>query len=94
MQEACLLKVMEYLAYSLPTIIAFKHTDFPDPVPFLLQIPNNENGVAGSLDEIRRFVEGWMGRRVDKAAIAHLDSDIKEQKRLAFFEQIISENRH
>ena len=94
MQEACPLKVMEYLAYSLPTIIAFKHTDFPDPVPFLLQIPNNENGVAGSLDEIRRFVESWMGRRVDKAAIAHLDSDIKEQKRLAFFEQIISENRH
>jgi len=93
MQEACPLKVMEYLAYGLPTIIAFKHTDFPNPVPFLLQIPNREDGVPSSLDEIQRFVESWMGRRVDKAAIAHLDSDIKEQKRLAFFEEITAENR-
>jgi len=92
MQEACPLKVMEYLAYGLPTIIAFKHTDFPDTVPFLLQVPNNEDGVVSSLDEIRRFVEGWMGRRVDKADIAHLDSGIKEQKRLAFFEHIVAKN--
>ena len=39
MNEACTLKVREYLAFGIPTIIGYKDSDFPGSVPFLLELP-------------------------------------------------------
>ena len=86
------LKLREYLAYGLPSIIAYQDTDFPDKVPFLLQIPNTENNIVDNFHKIEDFVQQWKGKRVDRAQIKHLDSSEKEQMRLSFLESIIQKN--
>ena len=87
MNEASPLKVREYLAFGLPTIIAYDETDFPGSQSFLLKIPNTENNVIDSLSEIEHFVLEWKGKRVNKELIAHLDIHNKERIRLNFFKK-------
>ena len=82
--EASPLKVAEYLARGLPTIIGYTDTRFPSGAPFLLQIPNTEDNVESSLDDISRFVLDWMGRRIDPKTITSIDSHVIERRRLAF----------
>ncbi len=90
MHEASPIKLREYLASGLPAIIGYEDTDFPGGAPFLLQIPNSADGVRRSTAQIEAFVRSWMGRRVPRAAIRHLDVGEKERTRLAFFEQVLS----
>jgi hypothetical protein len=78
------LKVREYLALGLPVIVGCGDPDFPDPVEFILELPNTESNVGDHDAEIERFVESWQGRRVLRAAIANLDLGIKEHERLEF----------
>jgi len=90
MDEASNLKVREYLAHGLPTIIAHTDTDFADSDPwFLLSLPNVERNVDEGVDEIERFVERVRGRRVERSEIEHLASRGKEAQRLAFFEDVL-----
>lgn len=84
LSEASPLKVAEYLAYGIPAITSYTDTRFPDGAPFLLQIPNTDDNVESSLDRIGDFVQGWMGRRVDRKAIACIDARIIERRRLDF----------
>jgi glycosyltransferase involved in cell wall biosynthesis len=84
MSEASPLKVREYLAHGLPTIIGYEDTDFPEPVPFLLRIADRPGNVREALPEIRRFALQWRGRRVLRADIRRLDSTEKERQRLEF----------
>lgn len=89
MQETSALKFIEYLAYGLPTIIAYTETHYPDSVPeFVLQIPNTEDNMQQSAEAIAQFVAAWRGRRVPRNAITHLDTSATENRRLAFFEQL------
>jgi len=88
MSEASPLKVREYLARGVPTLVGYEDTDFPDPAPFLLCIPNRPDGVMSSLQEIAAFVERSRGVRVPRSAIQHLDISAKEALRLAFLEAI------
>ena len=88
MHEACPLKVREYLAYGIPTIIGYRDTDFPDPVSWLLQIPNTPDNVTSSFTRIERFVCSAMGKRVPREKIRHLDVVTKEGQRLAFMDSI------
>jgi glycosyl transferase family 4 len=90
LKEASPLKVREYLAYGLPTIIAHRDTDFPDGAPFLLRILNEPGGIDRSTDAIRDFVIEWRGRRVDRSSIRHIDMAEKERERLAFFSRVVS----
>ncbi|MEZ0239310.1 MAG: glycosyltransferase [Chloroflexota bacterium] len=84
MSEASALKVAEYLAYGIPVILGNSESAFPDGAPFLLQLSNTEDNVEQSFDRIRAFVLGWMGRRVDRASIASIDSRLVERRRLDF----------
>lgn len=90
MSEASPLKVAEYLAYGIPTIIGHSETRFPSGAPFLLQIPNTEDNVETSLERIEAFVQGWMGRRVDRDAIASIDTRMLERRRLDFIMQSLA----
>lgn len=85
MQEASPLKTREYLARSLPTIIGYRDTDFPDDAPFLLRIANTAGNVDDEVDRIRQFVSAAQGMRVPREAIQQIDSTVKEQRRLDFF---------
>jgi hypothetical protein len=89
MQEACPLKVREYLAYGLPVIIGCKDTDFTESAPFILRLPNSEDNIETSLSAIESFVSKWKGKRVPREAIAHLDLEVKESQRVKFFEDVL-----
>jgi hypothetical protein len=84
MQETSAIKVCEYLAYGLPTIIGYQETNFLEPVPFLLQLPNTPADPSIYVPDIVRFVDAWRGQRVPRAEIGHLDVRVKERQRLAF----------
>lgn len=88
MYEAAPLKVREYLAFGLPTIIAYDDTDLSRPHDAILQLPNTPDNVSANLETIRQFVLRVKGTRIPRAQIAHLDGRQKEQRRLAFFRSL------
>ena len=89
MEEACPLKVREYLACGLPTIIAYEDTDFPDGHPLILQLPNTPDNVESQEEPIRQFVNRTQGKRIARDSIIGIDSTQKEYKRLEFFQQCL-----
>jgi hypothetical protein len=82
MNEACPLKVREYLAYGLPVILGCVDSDIPQGAPYALHISNTEDNVATHLREIQSFVESWRGKRVPRNQVAHMDWAVKEDARL------------
>jgi glycosyltransferase involved in cell wall biosynthesis len=82
--ESSPLKVREYLAYGLPTIIGFQDSDFPQGAPFLLQIGNRPDNVMSSVAKIEEFVNAWQNKRVSHDDIHLLDVRVKEKKRFDF----------
>lgn len=95
MQETSALKFTEYLAYGLPTIIAYTETHYPNGVPdFVLQIPNTEDNVQQNAAAIADFVETWHGQRVPRSALGQLDISATETRRLAFFQQLLDKAAH
>jgi len=90
MEEACPLKVREYLGYGLPVVIAYEDTDFIGENPwYLLRLPNTESNVSDSIPEIRAFVERVRGRRVPRGEIeARVGVRAKEGRRLEFLTEL------
>lgn len=83
-KESSPLKVREYLAGGLPTIIGYQDTDFPQGAPFLLQIGNRPDNVMSSVAKIEEFVNAWQNKRVSHNDIHLLDVRVKEKKRFDF----------
>jgi hypothetical protein len=87
MQEASPLKTREYLAYGIPVIGGYEDTDLDDAECYL-RIGNTEDNVDTEVSRIRRFVQQWRGRALDRSEIeTKISSRVKELARLAFFEQ-------
>jgi glycosyltransferase involved in cell wall biosynthesis len=84
MDEACPLKVREYLAFGLPVIGAYNDTDFPSDADYFLQLPNSAAPLDSYKEKLRSFLNGWRERRVPRSSIAHLDTNVKERERLTF----------
>ena len=93
MNESSSLKTREYLAFGLPVVVGYRDTDFPGPADFLLELPNAEDNVAANVERIERFVLSWKGRRIPRESVRHLDVRVKEERRLAFFGQIVAPGR-
>lgn len=90
MNEASPLKVREYLAYGLPTIIGYEDTDFIQHSPdFLLNIPNSEDNVYTNLDKIKEFALKWKGKKVKREQIEHIDIKYKARKISKFMSKLI-----
>ncbi len=90
MNEACPLKLREYLAFGLPAIIGYKDVDFPIPVPHILQIGNTPDNIIRNTQAIESFVSAWRGKRITHETISHIDIDIKERARLKFFQEVLN----
>jgi len=90
MDEASPLKTREYLAMGIPCIIGYRDTDFPEPVPFLLELPNTEDNAVAAASAIEKFCADWHGRRVDRASVQHLDLRHKEAGRLQFLSTFLT----
>lgn len=87
MEEACPLKVREYLALGMPVIAAYRDTDVPDDADYFLRLPNNAAPLTSHRERIGAWLESWHGRRVPRASVAHLDYAAKERQRLAFLQR-------
>ncbi len=83
MDEACPLKVREYLALGLPVIGAYEDTDIPATADYFLRLPNDATSLAPERERIAAFLGAWRQRRVPRTAIAHLDTSVKEGARLS-----------
>lgn len=88
--DASPLKTREYLALGLPVIVGYQDTDFPDPTPHVLRVPDTDEGLIESVDAIDEFLSEWRGRRVPRSDIEFLDMATRERERLDFLRQIAS----
>ncbi len=94
MDEACPLKVREYLAGGLPVIAAYRDTDIPDGADYFLRLPNAPGSLKPHRERIVGFINAWRGRRVPRPSVQQLDSGAKEARRLAFMEKTLAATRH
>jgi glycosyltransferase involved in cell wall biosynthesis len=92
-EEASPLKVREYLAAGLPTVIGYRDTDFPHGADFLLELPNTEGNMVQAAALLPAFAQHWAGRRVPREAVQHLDAMVKERERLSFLERCAAVGR-
>lgn len=90
LNESSPLKTRECLAFGLPMVLPYHDTDLHDlQADFLLKIPNKEDNILTHAQAIRTFAYQMRGQRVDRRLISHLNQDVKEQKRIAFFQQVL-----
>lgn len=93
MHEASPLKSRQYLAQGLPIIIAYKDTDLPNDVDFILNIGNYKENIIGNIERIKNFVKYLKNLKpndIRKQSKKYLDYHAKEKKRLLFFEEILN----
>jgi glycosyltransferase involved in cell wall biosynthesis len=89
MDEACPLKVREYLALGLPVLGGYRDTDIPDSADYFLRVPNDSAPLAPHRHRIAQWLEHWRERRVPRADVAHLDNAVKEKRRLDFLHRLV-----
>ena len=91
LQEACPLKVREYLAHGLPVIGAYTDPDCSGS-PFFLELPNTEEFLSSDLEAIQSFVEAWKGRRVNRTEVLDtIGIAQKESQRVGFFKRVFED---
>ncbi len=93
MNEACPLKVREYLVNGLPIIICYEDTAFKRELPkWVIQLPNREDSLLNNYHKIIDFCNHYLNKRIKTEMVRpYIDSLLFEKKRLAFFEKILSE---
>ncbi len=89
MNSTSALKVLEYLAFGLPVILAYQDTNLPEDAPFILKLPNVENNIIPNKSKIEKFVYTWMNKRVPGTITNIFDTKEIEHKRIKFFEEIL-----
>ena len=90
MEEACPLKLRSYLAYGLPSIIAYRDTDFSGNYDFICQVSNTENNVVSEQEKIANFVKANFQRRVTWDAVKFASETEKARQRYEFFKQVVA----
>ncbi|APS37431.1 hypothetical protein [Salegentibacter sp. T436] len=91
MDEACPLKVREYLAFNKPIIIAYKDTAFekygyPD---WVLQLPNSKERILNSALEIENFIKNSRRFKLTHADTnRYADANVIELERIGFFKDV------
>lgn len=89
MNSTSALKVLEYLTFGLPVILAYQDTNLPEDSPFILKLPNVENNIIPNKSKIEKFVYTWMNKRIPKTISNKFDTKEIEHKRIKFFEKLI-----
>lgn len=90
MEQACPLKVREYLSFGIPVIIAYEETDLENQ-EYILKLSNNNSCIEENQEKIRDFIEKWRGQRIGMERIHPLIStSAKESLRLGFMHEVSS----
>ncbi len=88
MEEACPLKVREYLMNRLPVVIGYRETQAElRGAPYVLDIGNGPDNVANNIENIRAFAAAWTNRRV-AADLSFLSMGTIERRRIAFLTEM------
>lgn len=89
MSEASPLKVREYLAYGFPVVLGYKDTALSEyELPFVLRFNPGDSCIRSLVE----FVQRNRNRVVEHSEIAMIDTSTTEEKRLEFFEKVISDD--
>ena len=89
MQEAAPLKVREYLAYGLPTIIGYKDSAFDKSFSWLLELENSKDNI-NNVDKIVDFCYKNLNYIVQKDEVRdYIDAKVLEKRRLDFLKGLI-----
>lgn len=97
MNEACTLKVREYIRAGFPVILAYRETPFArtgNP-PYILEIPNHEESISDetNVEMIRTFCFEQKDRIVShEESWEYFSSDRIEKERLGFLHEVADEN--
>lgn len=94
MDEACPLKVREYLLYGIPIIIGYTDTAFlnKEVETWILKLDNYENNVIDNIQKIIDFSYKNKNTLVcNKISNKYISSQILEEKRLNFFREVLNE---
>ena len=90
--EACPLKIREYLSYGLPIIVGYSEAAFVnDQLPeWVLELPNENNNISNNVDSILKFCHEMKNRIIHHDEVKnYIDSNILEKKKLNFISKII-----
>ena len=92
MNEACPLKIREYLASGLPIILSAEDTAFMgEDRGWILRIGNDPKNLIRSIDEIVEFSKKMKGYRVPHSETYQFINSIKvEGRKIKFFESILN----
>ena len=93
MNETSSLKMREYAAYGIPTVMGNGDPDFPDDCRLILRLPNTPDNVHAGLQRILDFAAAVKGQRIPRSEIRHLDTREKERKRLSLFATVLEDRR-
>jgi hypothetical protein len=88
MDEACPLKVREYVAHRMPIIIGYHDTDIIQNSDWALSIDNTEDNVKKSIVDIKLFIEKWKFQQITVQDSQVVDTSSKEKIRVNFFDAI------
>lgn len=94
LSEACSLKLREYLAFGLPSIIGYSETAFYNRnLPeWILQLPNNDLNISSNIERIIEFSYKYRDFIVyEELSKNFISSDIVEYDKIEFFRKIIKE---
>lgn len=89
MTEACPLKLRSYLAYGLPSIIAYTDTDFSGEHPFICEIKNTEENIIAEQEKIRAFVMANYRQRVKWRDVEFASEAEKARLRAGLFRKVL-----
>lgn len=87
MEEACPLKVREYLACCKPVILPYKDTAFEQKgyPEWVLKLPNSKEGILNSSQEIKNFLNKCYGFNITKEDVKpYVHVDVIEKERIDF----------
>lgn len=98
MDEACPLKMRQYLAHGIPVLGAFADTDISPSQDFYCRLPNCEDNIVPHAEQIRRFVSGAFNNVALRSkaryfAENNLAQEAKEAVRLAFFASALNSDK-
>lgn len=87
MDEACPLKVREYLAYGFPVILGYDDTSFLNKeVEFILQLKKSQ---LMDIRKVKDFIESRQNTVVTHQQLRNISTKTIEKKRISFFKSFI-----
>lgn len=92
LMEGSPLKTREYLAAGLPVIAGYKDTAIDSDSNYYLDLSNSIWPLTNeTIQKIENFATAWKGKRVPRALLNSIDSDVVEDSRAKFIINILKE---